>query len=131
MALAARHSAPAAALCGRRSGHTRQVIQCTAVVALFAEVTGEVGCGALLPNTEHGVGVHTQAPRFWQRRSRCVAAHGTPHELDPHAVLGVSRSAGRADIRAAYYARLQEVRCKHALQLDIGGMSSCMCAHCR
>lgn len=110
MALAARHSAHAAALCGRRSGHTRPVMQCTAVIALYAVMTGEVGCGALLTNTEHGFGVHMQARRFWQRRSRCVVAYGTPQEPEPHAVLGVSRSASRADIRAAYYARLQEVR---------------------
>ena len=75
-------------------------------------------------------GVHTQAPRFWKRRSRCVVAYGAPQEPEPHAVLGVSRSASRADIRAAYYARLQEVRSKHTLGLDIEGTSSCMRAHC-
>jgi hypothetical protein len=58
---------------------------------------------------ERRSGHFRQAPRFWQRRNRCVVAYGAAQEPEPHAVLGVSRSASRADIRAAYYARLQEV----------------------
>ncbi len=61
----------------------------------------------------------TQASQT-QLRQHCRAAAGDSihQQPDPHEVLGVARGAGRAEIRSAYYARIQ------AAHPDVSGCDS-------
>ena len=129
MALAARRAAHTAGLRGASSAYSRQASHSLATITLPAVVTVLQVQRLAELYQHHGFGVRMQSPRYWQRHSRCVVVHSAPHEPDPHIVLGVSRSASRADIRAAYYARLQEVRTRVLLIGELKDVREASCAH--